>query len=1071
MPLSNTLPARITSDFLASEELVKRDDIAIPQFYEFHDKHNPNYPIFLYHDGKELKYITYATANRAIDRAARYIGSKVGVNHKHAGNDKPVVGILANADSITYVCTAIGVMRAGYAIFLISTRNAPVAVADMLERTGAGHVIVSSDSFMRGVAQEALSSLSANGKHVVEIGIPTFEELFAERLEPSSPYDAQVVLPTSFDVTGAAAILHSSGSTGHPKTIVWTHKMLARWGNISVRCEINARGAIMGCHGTPMFHGLGSFLWSAAPLAGLIIAVFKPASPPTVPTPEAVWSGIVATNADFSWSVPSFVEEWARDPEKVAFMKNMHGVMFGGATLNDEVGNSLASKGVSLYSMYGCTEAGMINDFGRLNPGMEWAYWAVAPGVECIFRPTGDGVYEVVIMSDVDAPLPKTNTKIGDRDAYATTDLVVPHPTKPGLWKIIGRADEQIVLSNGEKTNPLPLEKIINDDPYVKSSVMFGRGKLQNGVLIEPTEDYAFDPNDIKQVEVFRNKIWSTIERVNTFAPQHSRIFKEMILVTSPSKPFQYTMKGQPRRNIILQQYNDEVEKLYKEVENSAQSELQPPASWGQESALDFVRAVVSSTLRREIADDADIFRSGGDSLQATWIRNTILRAIRETDRSAAKRLPVNLVFAAPTIASLSRLIYDALHNDSAGAFHGPDDLWKYVEKYSANLPARPDDLVERPAGNEVVIITGTTGGFGCDTLEHLLKDEAVEKVYAFNRKGAQAIERQRAQFQARGLDETLLDSPKLKMIEAVLHEPGFGLEPSLLDEIRRSATHIMHNAWKVDFNLSIASFEVDIQGTRNFIDLALGSPYRKPPSIIFVSSIGTLSNCTLPPPVPEKYMDDPNFPFGSGYSESKWVTEHVLQNVSRQTDVHTVVMRLGQVAGDRLGYWNEREWFPALVKSALFQRCLPDLEGDVAWFPAYEAAKAFAEMRYSQEPFLHLVHSRPTPWHTVIAPIAQALNVPLVSYQQWLSALQSSVEPGSAEEVEAMKRNPALRILPFFKAQGEHQTTDREPMGLVYLSTENAAKVSKAFTQMPQLDAERAVRWVEAWKKSGFLQ
>lgn len=41
--------------------------------------------------------------------------------------------------------------------------------------------------------------------------------------------------------------------------------------------------------------------------------------------------------------------------------------------------------------------------------------------------------------------------KIGDRDAYATTDLVVPHPTKRGLWKIIGRADEQIVLSNGEK--------------------------------------------------------------------------------------------------------------------------------------------------------------------------------------------------------------------------------------------------------------------------------------------------------------------------------------------------------------------------------------------------------------------------------------------------------------------------------------------------------------------------------------------------------------------------------------------------------------------------------------------
>ena len=58
------------------------------------------------------------------------------------------------------------------------------------------------------------------------------------------------------------------------------------------------------------------------------------------------------------------------------------------------------------------------------------------------------------LKSPPDLPLPKTNTKVGDQDAYATSDLVVAHPTKPGLWKIIGRADEQIILSNGEKVRP-----------------------------------------------------------------------------------------------------------------------------------------------------------------------------------------------------------------------------------------------------------------------------------------------------------------------------------------------------------------------------------------------------------------------------------------------------------------------------------------------------------------------------------------------------------------------------------------------------------------------------------------
>jgi len=36
-------------------------------------------------------------------------------------------------------------------------------------------------------------------------------------------------------------------------------------------------------------------------------------------------------------------------------------------------------------------------------------------------------------------------------DVYATGDLLMPHPERPGLWKIFGRVDDQITHSNGEK--------------------------------------------------------------------------------------------------------------------------------------------------------------------------------------------------------------------------------------------------------------------------------------------------------------------------------------------------------------------------------------------------------------------------------------------------------------------------------------------------------------------------------------------------------------------------------------------------------------------------------------------
>jgi len=43
------------------------------------------------------------------------------------------------------------------------------------------------------------------------------------------------------------------------------------------------------------------------------------------------------------------------------------------------------------------------------------------------------------------------STKVAGVDAYQTNDLLVPHPTRPGLWKMFGRADDQIMLSTGEK--------------------------------------------------------------------------------------------------------------------------------------------------------------------------------------------------------------------------------------------------------------------------------------------------------------------------------------------------------------------------------------------------------------------------------------------------------------------------------------------------------------------------------------------------------------------------------------------------------------------------------------------
>lgn len=54
----------------------------------------------------------------------------------------------------------------------------------------------------------------------------------------------------------------------------------------------------------------------------------------------------------------------------------------------------------------------------------------------------------------------------------------------------------------------------------------------------------------------------------------------------------------------------------------------------------------------------------------------------------------------------------------------------------------------------------------------------------------------------------------------------------------------------------------------------------------------------------------------GSGYPESKWVTEQLFRRAAEQTGLRTTSVRVGQVCGDRhAGGWSKSEWVPALVK------------------------------------------------------------------------------------------------------------------------------------------------------------
>ena len=77
-----------------------------------------------------------------------------------------------------------------------------------------------------------------------------------------------------------------------------------------------------------------------------------------------------------------------------------------------------------------------------------------------------------------------------------------------------------------------------------------------------------------------------------------------------------------------------------------------------------------------------------------------------------------------------------------------------------------------------------------------------------------------------------------------------------------------------------------------------------------------------------EAPIDDPSIAVGWGYSESKWVGGSILLAAAHHGDLSTNIVRVGQLCGAKKGHWNEKEVFPAIVKSAYSVHCLPDMPG-----------------------------------------------------------------------------------------------------------------------------------------------
>ncbi|KXX74575.1 Linear gramicidin synthase subunit D [Madurella mycetomatis] len=980
-------------------------------------------------------------------------------------------------------------VKTGFVIFLTSPRNSPAAHQALFERL-ACHVLVTPDP-VPGPAAPVLKAVQP--RHLT---IPPVNEL----LEKKFP---EYRLTKSFDEArwDPLFIIHTSGSTGIPKSLTWTHESVARHHKNST---LDAPHGITSLDSLylgkrvlntlPPFHGagLGQYLLFGIPFGNVMIS---PATA-TVATAHGVVEALKRSPADIALLAPSIVAELAQSPELLDYCaKHLERIIYIGGDLPQALGDQVATK-LPLRCQFGASELGIPNQLlpTELSPS-DWHYVRFHPRAGFVFDESADGLYELVVRRDeaLDTQLPFSILELKQLEQeYRTRDLFEPHPTVPDAWCWRARADDVIVFLNGEKTNPVSMEQyIVAHAPELSGALVLGAQRFQAALLIEPA---GIDhPLTTAEQAVLIERVWPVVEEANHAAPAHARVEKSLILVATPDRPLVRTPKGTIQRATSVAQYSADIDRLYADADVVVEEDAAVVFDSTDANAVkQFIwKSVVSVTGWHDVDDSANFFERGMDSLQVLQLTRALRRGLYRPD------LGISTVYQNPTVPQLAAAVMqnkDTLKEDC-------DVMVPLLSTYRALIHQIPLTKLSSTQLPELVdvILTGSTGALGTLLLHALLSRPEVGHVFCLNRSPDGGRAAQADRFTAAGFSiDVLDDAERTTFLQVDLARPSLGLSDAVYASLRARAGLVIHNAWPVNFNLALPAFRPQLAGMVNLFTLAAD---RRPMRVVFISSVGAVGGRSPEAgPAEEAIFEALDTPFQNGYSQSKFLAEGLCDTAARHLGLPVSVLRVGQVAGSADGGrrgmpWNSSEWLPSLVLSSMHLGCLPDNLGpsfsDVDWMPADLLAEVVCDLALMDNnpeklatgaDVFHLRNPHTTPWSELVPAIIDAVRESpgnkqapsIVSHSAWLARLEGGVtgeegQDGVSDITALTASNPAIKLLDFYRnglwaSSGNPAAKVASP---AILSVKRALATSPTLRNMPAVSRDWMRKWVDEWMAS----
>ncbi|KAH8427638.1 putative AMP-binding enzyme [Aspergillus melleus] len=351
-------------------------------------------------------------------------------------------------------------------------------------------------------------------------------------------------------------VFHTSGTTGNPKPITYTHQMMAGADTAASLPDIEETHIHQYAQRRwytplPSLHFVGMLMSLA--MTGFV-HMTSVIGPPSPPSPELLVEIFRHGKIDGALLMPALIDALCLSSDGRQALCQLKYIHYAGAPLSKRSGDFLTQH-TQVIPCVGSTEAG--GYFTTIHAKNDaWNYLSFQQNSGAEFHRRTDALHELVFVRRPKCAMQQIFQVYPDRDTFETNDLWVEHPKYKGLWSIIGRSDEYVYLAHGDGLHASLLEPEIIAHPSVKVALIGGHGRPAPVLLVELNSGVENDSALVESLQPY-------IEKVNAQCHDCVKLSLSRLILAKEEKPFILTAKGSVARLQTLALYETEIATLF----------------------------------------------------------------------------------------------------------------------------------------------------------------------------------------------------------------------------------------------------------------------------------------------------------------------------------------------------------------------------------------------------------------------------------------------------------------------------------------------------------------------------